>query len=140
VANAFKGINAFPNIGIITGIVYDFDNPREIDPKCPIKNFKSYETNLFQGGISLHDIRIYDETGYYPNHFVYGQEETFLSLRLFDTKFKIIKDESVILWHKRSIFARNREREILLSYYNKLYIALSTYPRIQAFLFFFYFL
>lgn len=140
VYNAYESIKADPNIGIVTGIVYDFDNTSEINPVCPIKNYAKYKVNVFQGGISLHNKKIYSQTGYYPAHFMYGQEETFLSLKLFDTNYYIIKDESVVLWHRRSEFARNRSREILLSYFNKLYIAVSTYPIKYTFLFILYFI
>lgn len=140
VANAYRTISTRPNIAIVTGKIYDFGNPIEINTECIIKSYDNYKVNEFQGGISLHKKSIYSLIGYYPDHFIYGQEETFLSLKIFDTQYQIVKDESVVLWHKRSEVARNRNKEILLSYYNKLYIAVSTYPLKQATLFIIYFL
>ena len=140
VQNAFKSITSFPNIGIITGKVYDFDQVDEIDAQCSIKNDIRYEFNEFQGGISMHYKQIYDKVGYYPDHFMYGAEETYLSLKLLETKYKIIKDESVVLWHKRSDVARDRTKEIISGYYNKLYVALTLFPAKNALSFMGYFL
>ncbi|MBU2904296.1 glycosyltransferase family 2 protein [Arenibacter algicola] len=140
VQNAYKSITLFPNIGIITGKVYDFDQVDEIDAQCSIRNDIRYEFNEFQGGISMHYKQIYDTVGYYPDHFMYGAEETYLSLKLLETKYKIIKDESVILWHKRSDVARDRTKEIISGYYNKLYVALTLFPAKNALSFMGYFL
>ena len=53
--------------------------------------------------------------GFYPDHFMYSAEESYLSRKLFNTKFKIIKDESVILWHLKSDTARNKTKESFLN-------------------------
>lgn len=140
VANAYKSITSLPNIGIVTGKVYDFDQVDEIDTQCSIRNDIRYEFNEFQGGISMHYKEIYNTVGHYPDHFVYGAEETYLSLKLLGTKYKIIKDESVILWHKRSDLARDRTKEIIYGYYNKLYVALTLFPTKNALAFLGYFL
>ena len=73
--------------------------------------------------------------GFYPDHFMYGSEESYLSRKLFNTKFKIIKDESVILWHLKSDTARNKTKESLSGYFNKLYIAVALFPLFYAFVF-----
>ena len=132
VLNAYKSISENENVGIIGGVIYDFMYQYEIDTKCLIKNNIKYYYNNFSGGICLHDKRIYKKTGYYPSHFIYGAEELFLSLKAIQFGYKIIIDESVILWHKKSIVARNHVKEILHSYYNKLYIAIALYPVYQA--------
>lgn len=140
VANAYRTMTQEQNVGIVTGIVYDFDQVDEIDAQCSVRNDIRYEFNNFQGGVSMHDKHIYDMVGYYPDHFMYGAEETFLSLKLLETKYKIVKDESVILWHKRSDVARDRTKEIMYGYYNKLYTALTLFPAKNALLFLGYFL
>jgi GT2 family glycosyltransferase len=140
VENAYNTIKKTHECGVLTGIVYDFNSISEIDANCSIKSRASYEVNLFQGGICMHKKEIYNNVGYYPDHFMYGAEETFLSLKLFDSKYKIIKDESVILWHKQSDKARDKSREILYGYYNRLYIAITLYPFKEMIIFIAYFI
>ncbi len=140
VANAYRTMTQEPNIGVVTGVLYNFDQLDEIDAQCSVRNDFRYEFNNFQGGVSLHDRHIYDIVGYYPDHFMYGAEESFLSLKLLETKYKIAKDESVVLWHKRSNVARDRTKEIIYGYYNNLYIALTLFPTKNAILFMGYFL
>jgi GT2 family glycosyltransferase len=140
IENAYNTITKNPTCGILTGIVYDFKTPMDIDANCKIKSKKNYDTNLFQGGICLHKKEIYDLIGYYPDHFMYGAEEHFLSLKMFDTNFKILKDESVILWHKQSDMARDKSKETMYGYYNRLYIATALYPFKEMITFITYFL
>lgn len=140
IANAYRTMIQEPDIGIVTGIVYDFDQVDEIDAQCSVRNDTRYEFNNFLGGVSLHDKQIYDTVGYYPDHFMYGAEESFLSLKLLESKYKIVKDESVILWHKRSNVARDRTKEVIYGYYNNLYIAIALFPAKSALLYMGYFL
>lgn len=140
VSNAYKTISSDEQIGIVTGTIYDFESPQEIDANCEIKSFKKYPNNLFQGGICLIRKSIYKKTGYYPEHFVYGAEETYLSLKLFDSNYTIAKDESVVLWHKKSLVARNKQKETLLAFYNKLYVAITLFPKKHALQYVSYFL
>lgn len=140
VSIAYDTIVSSDNIGIVTGIVYDFDDPAEIDTKCKIGHRIPYSVKEFQGGICLHDKKIYDVAGFYPDHFMYGAEESYLSLKLMETPYKIIKNENVILWHKRSNSARNRKKEIIHAFFNKLYLALVLYPIRHAVIFLGYFL
>jgi len=139
VMNAYKSITRRSNIGVVTGMVYDYLDKSEIDTKCTIKSHSKYSFNNFQGGICLHDKSIYSKVGYYPDHFMYGAEEYFLTLKLFDAGIVIIKDESVVLWHVRSSVARNRAKELINAYFNKLYVSISTFPTISAIKFGLYF-
>lgn len=139
VENAIKSINKYPDAGILTGKVYDFDSPSEINPSIPPRSTDVYYFNNFQGGICMHKKSIYEQIGQYPDHFIYGGEEWFMTCKALDNNIKIIKDEAVILWHKRSDAARNREKEILNAYYNKLYVCVALYPLKYAFQFLLYF-
>lgn len=140
VENALNVFINNPETGIVTGIVYDFESIEEVDSKCEIKNPVNYLFNEFQGGISMHKKELYDIIGLYPDHFMYGAEETYLSFKIHDTDYNIIKDESVVLWHKKSVVARNVTKESLRGYYNKLYLALALYPFKAAVTFLTYFL
>lgn len=140
VRNAYNAISKYPCTGIITGIVYDFDSPSEIDIKCKVRNNVRYYFNNFQGGICMHAKKIYSQTGLYPSHFMYGAEEFYMTLKILENNFKIIKDESVILWHKRSSIARDRNQELTNSYFNKLYTSVALFPRSKALQFALYFI
>jgi GT2 family glycosyltransferase len=140
VKNAFQTMQSQKDIGIVTGQIYDFIFEDEIDAACVFKSQDIYEYNLFQGGISMHDVEIYKVLGYYPDHFIYGQEESFLALKLMDSKYSIIKDETVVLWHKQSEIARNKEKEILNGLFNKLYISIALYPFFATISFLLYFI
>lgn len=139
VKNAVKTFEEYPDVGILTGKVYDFDNETEINTKISPLNDSTYYYNNFQGGICMHKKSIYNDIGNYPDHFMYGGEEWFMTCKAIDNNIKIIKNESVILWHKRSDLARNREREILNAYYNKLYVCVALYPIKYALQFLVYF-
>ncbi|WP_281777520.1 glycosyltransferase family 2 protein [Croceibacter atlanticus] len=135
VENAIKTILHYDNVGVVTGTIYDFKNVSEIDAQCKIRSKKVYEYNNFQGGICMHHKSIYETTGLYPEHFMYGAEEMYLTYKLFDNDYKIIKNESVVLWHKKSEIARNRVGEQLGSYFNKLYVAIVLYPLMPMLIF-----
>ncbi|MCO5240643.1 MAG: glycosyltransferase [Chitinophagaceae bacterium] len=139
VKNAYESITAFPGTGIVTGVVYEFSSPSEINPNCAIRSNVKYFYNDFQGGICMHDKKIYAKTGLYPAHFIYGAEEYYMSLKVFENDFSIIKDESVILWHKQSNIARNRSQELTSRFFNKLYTCITLYPNINAIQFAIYF-
>lgn len=131
VMNAYQTISKDDKIAIVTGSIYNYQNQEEIDVSCQIKSRDKFKTATFQGGICLHRKIVYNFVGLFPDHFMYGGEETFMSLKLLDSNFQIIKDEAVVLWHKQSEVARNRENELLNSYFNKLYIAVTLYPTIN---------
>lgn len=140
VKNAYNTISKYSDIGIVTGIVYDFSSPSEIDVKCKIRNDIRYYFNNFQGGICMHAKSIYSKTGLYPSHFKYGAEEFYMTLKILENDFRIIKDESVILWHKRSSVARDRNQELINSYFNKLYTSIVLFPTSKALQFSLYFI
>jgi glycosyltransferase involved in cell wall biosynthesis len=139
VFNAYTTMISGDNVGVVTGIVYDFEFENEIDPHCYVRSDVKYYFNNFQGGICLHDKSIYSKAGYYPSHFLYGSEEYFLTFKIVEAGFNIVKDESVVLWHKRSSLARDRSRELESSFFNKLYVAVCLFPVIPSIFFVAYF-
>lgn len=140
VENAYNTISSNSDIGIIAGVVYDFTDVSEIDTECtPRSTTKSY-AKLFKGGICMHLKTIYAEIGTYPPHFMYGAEEYFLSLKAIEKDIKIVNDESVILWHKRSSASRNRAVELKNLYFNKLYTSVVLFPADSAIKFALYFI
>lgn len=134
-SNAYSTICEAGDIAVVTGKVVEFENTNEIDTTYKILHLKSYLTFNFQGGVCLHRKAIYSKVGFYPEHFIYGSEELFLSYQIIENDLKIVKNDSVILWHKASDKARDKEKETMLSYYNKLYTAANLYPAKFAFIF-----
>lgn len=139
VEEAYNTIKTDPSIAVVAGMVYDFERLEEIDPKIEPRSHKIYEYGYFQGGICLHRKTIYEKVGHYPPEFFYGGEEWHLTCKILDKDLKIIRNEAVILWHKRSEIARNRTKELMNTYYNRLHNSISLYPAKYAFLFLFYF-
>src|SRR5690606_22676883 len=113
VFNAYNTISSDNSIAVVTGVVYDFDSVTEIDCDVEPRSSSIYDFANFQGGICLHRKSIYEKVGRYPQHFFYGGEEWYLTCRILDSGLKIIKNETVILWHKRSEVARDRKRELM---------------------------
>lgn len=140
VENAVNCILQDEKIAVVTGFVKDFKNELEIDTFyiLPQPSFK--ETNLFQGGISLHRKSIYLYTGNYPDDYMYGGEETYLSYRILDAGYKIVKSEQVVLWHIQSELARNFRKESIQSWGNALMNAFQLFPLEYFLIYLFYFL
>ena len=128
VQNAINNILLDEKIAIVTGFVKEFNHEIEIDTEFNISECGFRETHLFQGGITLHRKKIYNEIGFYPDDYIYGGEETYLSLKLIDYGYKIIKNNRVILWHKKSIYARNHNLELLRKWQNVLKNAYQLFP------------
>lgn len=139
VSKAYNIMKQDHAIAVVTGQVYDFSSSDEIDTKITPRSHEQYLHYNFQGGICMHRKSIYEKVGHYPDHFMYGGEEWYLTAKIIDNDLKIIKDESIILWHVRSNMARNRENELISAYYNKLYVNVSLFPLKYALLFIIYF-
>lgn len=140
VKNAYDTISSESNIAIVAGVIYDYMHPSEIDNSCIIKSNAKRYTREFKGGVCLHDKSIYSKTGMYPSHFIYGSEEYYLALRVFNSGMNIVVNESVVLWHVRSNTARSRSKELTNSFFNRLYVAVSSYPSLEAAKFVLYFI
>jgi len=139
VQNAVNAILEDENIAIVTGRVKEFDFESEIDTNYDLSRHKSSFVCLFQGGISLHNKNLFLKCGPYPDDYMYGQEETYLALRLLNDNFKIVKNESVVLWHKKSSTARNIQKEIMQAWGNTLSNAYQLFPLEYFILYFIYF-
>jgi GT2 family glycosyltransferase len=139
VENAVNCISQDKKIAIITGIVKDFIKESEIDTEFPFQSIYTKETCSFQGGISLHRKTIYSIIGNYPDDYMYGGEETYLSYRILDAGFKIVKSDQVVLWHKQSELARNYGKESIQMWGNALMNAYQLFPIEYFLIYFFYF-
>lgn len=135
VKNAMHCVLNDDNIAIVTGLVRDFENENEIDTDYQLQKPTYSKTHVFQGGITLHKKTIYTDIDKYPDDYMYGGEESYLSLRVIDAGLSVIQCKQVILWHKKSNLARNIEKESLQSWGNKLANTFQLYP-IEYFLIF----
>jgi GT2 family glycosyltransferase len=139
VEEAVNIITKHQDCAVITGLVKDFIDTTEIETNFILSAATFKETNLFQGGISLHRKSIYSEIGYYPDDYVYGGEETYLSFRIMDAGYKIIKSEQVVLWHKQSELARDYGKEMIQMWSNALMNAYQLFPIEYFIIYFSYF-
>lgn len=139
VKNAMKCMMKNGQIAIVTGTVRNFVFEDEIDTNYELPEPTFTQTNLFEGGICLHKKIIYKNIDKYPDDYMYGGEETYLAMRVLDAGYSIIKSSEVVLWHKKSLLARDEKKEILLSWRNKLATAYQLYPLEYFIAFFIYY-
>lgn len=123
-------------IAVITGTVKNFNGEGGGD--IHLKRVIKCDTNKFFGGVSLHKKSIYDIIGYYPDDYIYGEEETYLSLKLLDAGYIIRRADEVILWHQKSMLARDCEQETIQKWGNSLMNAWQLFP-LEFFLFYFFY-
>lgn len=138
VKNALTVFAENPSIAVVTGVVKTFEKISEIDTACDLEN-SIYETSAFDGGISMHRASIYKKTGFFPDDYFYGGEETFMSYRILDANLSVFYSSNVLLWHKRSSLARNRKKELLSIWTNSLVTSYQLYPLEYAVLYVMYF-
>ena len=128
-------INSSVNISVVNGIIKDFSDLSEVDLKFKIVN-KGYENIiLFNGGICLIRKLVFTKIANYPEEYVYGGEETFLALNVLNSNYNIVQSEGVVLWHKKSILARNKSKELLHLLENVFLNAYQLYPLIVLLLY-----
>ncbi|MGE4578572.1 MAG: glycosyltransferase family 2 protein [Desulfuromonadales bacterium] len=139
VSNAMECMLKNDCVAIVTGLVKEFSSEAEIDTSRVLPPVDFYNIHVFQGGNCLHRKSIFYEIGKFPDDYMYGGEENYLSLRVLDAGYSIIKCEQVLLWHKKSTQARNIEKESLQAWGNTLSTAFQLYPFNYFLLYFFYF-
>jgi len=139
VENAISFLSKNPKTVVLTGHVVDFINYNEVNSKANLPDLIIQDKVSFQGGISIHRTYIYDLVGFYPDDYIYGAEESYLSLRILDKNLQIHKSNHVILYHKKSSNARDIKKENINLWFNSFYNAYQTYPFFFLFLYFIYF-
>ena len=121
VERAYRSINRDKRISVITGMVKPFSALNEVDINCDVgSDDRWYYSPNFKGGVSLHRKAMYKDVGFYPDDYMYGAEEAYLSLRILDNGCFMIYDPTVILWHKKAKDARDRKREFITTQSNVL--------------------
>lgn len=140
VQNALDTTKGKQDVAIVTGLVKGFNNEQEIDTKFEPQKSEVQEVTLFNGGVSLHRKIIFDVAGLYPDNYIYGGEETYLAYRVIDAGYKILLNEQVILWHKKSEVARSKNYELLQSWSNVLMNAYQLFPIEYLLIYLIYFL
>lgn len=125
---AYEEIFGRADCFVVTGTVREFADEREIDVKYEIIPSETYKIHTFQGGICLIRKKVFFTIELFPDDYIYGGEEQYLSFRIMDKGYEIRKSENVILWHKKSSYARNVKNETLNSWRNKLANVYQLYP------------
>lgn len=132
VEEAYNTIIQDDRIGIVGGRVKMFININEIDQTLNLSNEKLYLHNTFHGGVCLHRKSIYTHTGLYPDYY-YGAEEQFLSLMALKAGFFVVRNDRVVLWHKKSADNRNMLNELLNRQINSLSNKVILWPLCELF-------
>jgi glycosyltransferase involved in cell wall biosynthesis len=143
IENSLKHFNTSDDIAIVTGIVKEYNILNNNDLNFNLSNNLSENVCNFLGGVCLLKINpfiINNNYKIYPDNYIYGGEEEYLSYRLIDNGFKIIKAHNVILFHKSSIFARNYNMELFNKWNNRFLNAYQLFPLEHLFIYFFYFI
>lgn len=127
IKNSLYTKEKFPDAGIIYGKLIDVNKMHILNNETT--KHKIYEVGIFQGGLSLHKKDIYKKVGFYPDDYMYGNEELYLSLKLIDNNIKIVRNESIILFHPiNNVLSKVDKHKH--SFENKLITAYQLFPGI----------
>ena len=136
VEQAWKSIRQDERIGVVGGSVYPFTDYKKANVNCALPNGDHrYVTSRFHGGVCLHRKTMYDTTGFYPGHYFYGGEESYLTMRMLSQEYYVLKDESVILWHIPSKISENNVEDLVNRQTNGLTNRLTFWPAEFAFIY-----
>lgn len=100
----------------------------------------SYYKAAFSGGVTMHRKSIYDKIGMFNDDFMYGHEETNLSMRIITINQYVYYSDNIILWHKEADSARNKSANFVSTYSNKLVTYWELLPPKQYLIFTLYYL
>lgn len=139
VENAMSLMCRSPELAVVTGQIIDFIDVKGVDTQSVLEESLPQSRVNFDGGISLHRKEIYNLVGFYPDDYVYGAEESYLSLRILDEDLLIYESADVVLYHKKSINARDVKRENIHLWMNTFYNAYQTYPIVCFLIYILYF-
>lgn len=134
ILNAYNIFNTQENIGIVGGKVQFFKSSSEIVENPQIQG-KHFYASTFSGGVSMHKKSIYDAIGLFNSDYMYGHEETNLSLRLLTINKYVYYSDNIILWHKQSSISRNNSFNLISKYNNKLLTYWELLPTNRLFFF-----
>jgi len=122
IKNAVDTILKNEKFTIVSGSVIDNrDNPNNDS------NFQII-SHLKHGGVSLHKKDIFLKAGGYPDDYMYGGEEGFLSLKVLELGYFIVYCSKVILYHKKSLSSRDQIGELINRQTNALMNQLLLWP------------
>ncbi len=114
VERAYQAMCRYDRVSIITGLVKSFSTLEEVDTRCDVGPMDTcYFAPTFQGGVSLHRKKMYNEVGTYPDDYMYSGEETNMAYRMLDKGHLILHDPAVILWHRKADTARDKCNDYL---------------------------
>ncbi len=143
--NAYNIFQEHQDIGIVAGkmIFLDQDMLPQTENSAiqdAVQNSNNnYYTHGFTGCVTMHKRSIYDKIGAYNADFMYGGEETNLSLRLLTIGKFVFYADNVILWHKKSDSARPRQFNFISACSNMYYTYMQLMPIEFRSVFFLYF-
>lgn len=139
IKNAYDIFTSRKNVGIVAGKII-FQQSLDGELKSPDIRGIAYYKGAFSGGITMHKKSIYDKIGLFNDDFMYGHEETNLSMRLLTINQYVYYSDNIILWHKEADTARNKSVNFVSTYSNKLVTYWELLPAKQYLIFTLYYL
>jgi glycosyltransferase involved in cell wall biosynthesis len=139
IENSLNLILHSDNIAIVSGVINNYKSIIEIDLNKLLTDNNVTEVFNFLGGVCMLNVNAINNKSIYPDCYIYGGEEEYFSYRLLDRGFKLVKSNNVILFHKKSLLARNTNLEYFNLWFNRFLNAYQLFP-IEYFIFYtFYF-
>jgi glycosyltransferase involved in cell wall biosynthesis len=139
IENSLNIILSSDNIAIVSGIVIEFNSLIEIDLNRNVTENKITDVYNFLGGVCMLNVKVIVNKTIYPECYIYGGEEEYFSYRLIDRGYKILTSNNVILFHKKSLLARNINLEYFNKWFNRFLNAYQLFPIEYFILYSFYF-
>ncbi len=139
--NAYRIFQENEDVGIVAGKIIFYGKDFSGHFKCSEDSpeYKGWYSHGFSGGVSMHKRSIYDKIGMYNADFMYGGEETNLSLRLLTIDQYVYYADNVVLWHRKSDSARPRQFNFISACSNMYYTYMQLMPVEYRSIFFLYF-
>lgn len=89
---------------------------------------------VFSGGASAIKRELLPIVGYYPEGFIYGGEETYLSYKIFNADYLIYYEKDAVMYHKRSPVERDKKKQFTTRFRNDLATTWQFFPLSMAFI------
>jgi len=150
----------YENKAIVTGKVYDFDEPNKLQDVGYIYNNKKIlqfkriglneedngqydqiaERDMLDDVFWLFSIKLYNKIGGYSTHFWFNAEQADFALRAKKEGYKLIYTPEAKLWHKGSVSIGGRSRNPKLAYWHIQSTLILAFIHLNKFNFFLYLL
>lgn len=107
-----------PQLAVLMPRLVDCD-PAASRPELPPVPPLRYR-GLYTGGAALIRKAVIEAVGYFPADYIWGVGETDFALRVLDAGYRLLVDNSVVIWHYRTPTMRDECRAFAFGYRNNI--------------------